>query len=385
MAVLIAGLRAITRIEVAVAWQQVPLGRLFSNDAFHRLLLSPTIPVDECQPTSRRKVLEHAVVWHVLTLNSASLVVAASTNVCPANAAVADRRQSTEDSFTSTGSTSSSSSPPSKLALRLEESILQQPTPTMVPAELNGVDNFFYPSFMAGTWNVTQTLVNVTTPLGLIYLGGPNGDISIAEKTLAESRSRLNVPVQLQLRYVNTTKWGVAEDRLFNTRNRLNAFAGRSVVAATDYADVASCNRAKILAMGGSYDDPLQTTFVRFKGPAAQKIFVTTHSADDVTTTTTNSNKWTWTGSESQRSIFALTNENTAPPIFTDTETIWQFTIENNQPRSNEPPPPSPPQVVQGRLRIASYLNAQQDKLYFQARSKAVSLLDYKLEMVRAS
>ena len=261
------------------------------------------------------------------------------------------------------------------LSQRFEESILQQPAPTAVPEELNGVDNFFYPSFMAGTWNVTQTLVNVSTPLGLVFLGGPNGVLSIAEKTLAESQSRLQDPIPLQLRYV-PTKWGVAEDRLFNTRQRLNAFAGRTVVSTIAYADVGACNRAKVLSLGGTPEDPLQTTFVQFKGPAAQKNFVTAHRSDDLDTLPS------WTGFELQRSIFALTNENTAPPIFTDTEYLWQFTSQrpgetssiNNSRR---------PLVVEGRLRIASYLNAQQDKLYFEARNRAVSLLDYRLDMIR--
>jgi len=245
------------------------------------------------------------------------------------------------------------------LAGRLEQDILQQQPPLVVNG---GVDNFFYPSYMAGTWDVTQTLVKASTPLGKIYLGGPNGDASIAEKTTAESISKLNVPVHLQLRFL-PTKWGVAEDRLFNTRQRLDSFAGRSVVSNVSYNDVGASNRAKVLALGGSENDPLQTTFIRFKGPAAQKTFITAHTEEQSSDTT-------WTGSESQRSIFALTNENTAPPIFTDTESIWQFTKVSDQ-------------QVRARLRIASYLNAQQDKLYFEARNRAVSLLDYTLDMKR--
>jgi hypothetical protein len=79
--------------------------------------------------------------------------------------------------------------------------------------------------------------VDVKTPLGLKFAGGPNGDESIARETMAQASQQLQKGVSLQLRYI-PTKWGVAEDRLFNTRQRLNAFAGKSVVAGVDYANV---------------------------------------------------------------------------------------------------------------------------------------------------
>jgi hypothetical protein len=61
----------------------------------------------------------------------------------------------------------------------------------------------------------------------------------------------------------------VAEDRLFNTRQRLDNFAGRSVVSSVEYANVGGSNRASILAMGGSEDDPLQTTSELYRSSAA--------------------------------------------------------------------------------------------------------------------
>jgi hypothetical protein len=248
------------------------------------------------------------------------------------------------------------------LVSRFENDMLKQP-PVSMGSELNGVDNMHFPSCMQGTWQVTQTLVSVSTPLGLAFAGGPNGLESIAERTIEDSKIRLNIPVQLQLRCV-PTKWGVAEDRLFNTRQRLDAFAGRSVVASVGYANVGGSNRASVLAMGGTEDDPLQTTLVRFKGPVAQKTFVTGHS----TSTTMNSDN-SWTGYEMQRSIFALTNQNTAPPITTDEELLWSFKLLDGD-------------HVQGRFRIAGYLNPT-DKLYFDARNRAVSLQDYTLDMNR--
>eukprot|EP00977_Amphora_coffeiformis_P022570 scaffold11046_cov183-Amphora_coffeaeformis.AAC.22 len=253
------------------------------------------------------------------------------------------------------------------LTERLNTQMLKQPPSMTAAGELGspGIDNTYFPEFMAGTWQVTQTLVDATTPLGLVYVGGPNGSQSIAEKTMAETRSRLNQPVNLQLRFVKT-KWGVAEDRVFNNAQRLNAFAGRKVVATVDYADVGASNRAAILKNGGTAEDPLSTILVRYKGPAAQKVFVTSHA------TTSSEENQKWFVSEGQRSIFALTNENTAPPIFTDTEILYQLESEA-------------PDRVKARLRLAGYLNAQSDKLYFDARNRAVSILDSTLDMERIS
>lgn len=248
-----------------------------------------------------------------------------------------------------------------KFADRLNEDILNLPAPSY-SSELNGVDNTYFPDFLEGTWDVTQTLVDTKAPMGLKFLGGPNGDLSIADKTMKEARSQVDVPVSLQLKYVST-KWGIAEDRIFNTQSRLNGFARKSVVASVSYADVGGSNRQSVVALGGKLDDPLQTTLVYFKGPAAQKNFVVSHGGEKL-------GQNNWVGYEVQRSIFALTNQNTAPPITTDSECIWEFKMLDEK-------------TVLGKLRIAGYLNAQSDKLYFEARNRAVSLQDYALEMTR--
>jgi len=198
-----------------------------------------------------------------------------------------------------------------KVVSRLEEDILNLPAPSYA-SELNGVDNTYFPSFLEGDWELTQTLLNTKTPLGVKFLGGPNGEMSIAEKTIEQSRSKIGVPVKLQLRYLST-KWGVAEDRIKNTQERLNGFAEKNVVASVQYADVGGSNRQSVVALGGTVNDPLQTTIVYFKGPAAQKSFVVSHGSEKLGETS-------WVGYELQRSIFALTNQNTAPPITTDTE-----------------------------------------------------------------
>jgi hypothetical protein len=149
-----------------------------------------------------------------------------------------------------------SSAPVKDIAGRFAIDDLTLPPPSLA-SELNGVDNLYYPKFLEGEWDVIQTLVDAQTPLGLKYAGGPNGNLDIATKSMNDTRSKIGVPVELRLRWV-PTKWGVAEDRLFNTQSRLDAFAGRSVVASVQYADVGGSNRQSVLALGGTKDDPLQ-------------------------------------------------------------------------------------------------------------------------------
>jgi hypothetical protein len=225
---------------------------------------------------------------------------------------------------------------------RLDGDILTMPPPSKA-SEFNGVDNLYYPEWLEGTWSVTQTLVKVNTPLGTKFVGGPAGSEAIAAESLKEQAKQLNVPVKLQLRFVKT-KFGVAEDRLFNTKERLNSFAGRNVVSSVEYANVGGSNRSAVLAMGGNEDDPLQTTVVRFKGPAAQKTFMLGHGESN------KQDPGKFFGYETLRSIFALTNQNTAPPVTTDTECIWSFEKEDKEGRN-----------IKARLRLASYLNPQTD------------------------
>ena len=249
----------------------------------------------------------------------------------------------------------------SSILNRLSTSDLSIPSPSYIK-ELNGVDNLYFPDFMAGEWTVTQTLMETSTPLGLKFVGGPNGSERIALETMAEAQKQVGVPVNFTLKFV-PTKWGVAEDRIYNTKQRLNAFAGRSVVASVEYANVSTSNRDAILAMGGTAYDPLPTTVVRFKGPAAQKTFVVSHGNEVL-------DESRWAGYELDRGIFALTNQNTAPPLTTDSEFIWFLEkLDNNH--------------VRGQLRIAGYLNPNSDTLYFEARQRSVSIQDYKIDLKR--
>lgn len=171
-------------------------------------------------------------------------------------------------------------------------------------------------------------------------------------------------PVHLKLRFVNTI-FGVVEDRAYNLKSRLDSFAGKSVVASVEYNDVRESNRASLVAAGGKETDPLTTTTLYFKGPAAQKTFVISHGQDSLDSDL-------WSGYELDRSIFALTNQSTAPPVTTDQEVLYSFNKIGND-------------KVEGRLRLAGYLNPQADSLYFEAKNRAVSLNDYTLLLTRSS
>ena len=251
----------------------------------------------------------------------------------------------------------------SSIADRLDAEIIKSP-PITAGTKYTGHENLYFPDWLEGEWYAVQTLVSTKAPLGLKFIGGPQGSLEVAQKTMDEQAKRINEPVNLKLRFVKTN-FGVVEDRAFNLRSRLDAFAGKSVVASVNYADVRESNRASILASGGKEDDPLTTTLVYYKGPAAQKTFVISHGQDQL-------DSENWSGYELDRSIFALTNNNIAPPITTDTEVIYSF----NKIRDDR---------VEGKLRLAGYLNPQADSLYFEAQNKAVSLTDYKLTLTRSN
>lgn len=221
---------------------------------------------------------------------------------------------------------------------------------------------------MEGEWDATQTLVSTKAPLGMKFIGGPQGSIDVAQKVMNDQMKRLNEPVNLKLRFLKTNL-GVVEDRAFNLKSRLDSFAGKIVVASVNYANVQESNRASVVAAGGQESDPLMTTLVYFKGPAAQKTFVISFGQDKYLAERTSD---TWSGYELDRSIFALTNQSTAPPVTTDTEVIYSFKrIADDR--------------VEGRLRLAGYLNPQSDQLYFDAKNRAVSLTDYTIVLTRST
>jgi len=251
----------------------------------------------------------------------------------------------------------------SLIADRLDTDIITTPSIT-AGSKNSGHENLYFPDWLEGDWDATQTLMSTKAPLGLKYIGGPSGDTEIARKTMDEQAKRIGEAVRLKLRFVST-KWGVVEDRAFNLRSRIDAFAGKQVVASVNYADVRESNRESVLKAGGAESDPLTTTLVYFKGPAAQKQFIISYGSNAL-------EEDEWAGYELQRSIFALTNNSIAPPVTTDTEAIYKFKRLTSD-------------TVEGQLRLAAYLNPQNDKLFFETKSRAVSLTDYTLTLRRSS
>jgi hypothetical protein len=330
-----------------------------------------------------------------------------------------------------------SNTPTTDLSQRLQTLTLQQPTIGTTTYNSVGNDMTVYPYYMEGTWDVTQTLIRVETPMGLQYAGGPNGILDIARKSIQESQSQLGKPVHLQLRYIqcrpkqlntkstnapwkSTTDGSgdvvVLEDRLYNTRQRLNQFAGTAVVANVQYADTQGSNQNTMNALYECTTTteinaaiPLTTTLTYFKGPAAQKVFVLGHhnvravpkesydtttmaslcsSSSSAPAATGATSLPAWTGYEYQRSIFALTNGSTAPPITTDTELIFQYTpimmdCTASTSTTMTTTASSPPiNCIRGKLRIVGYLNPN-DKYYFDVQNRAVTIQDYTLDMKR--
>jgi len=81
--------------------------------------------------------------------------------------------------------------------------------------------DLIYPNWMAGTWNVTSTLVDVAAPLA------PN----LVTPGFESNRRSLNVPVSFVVRFVRDASQDLVADRAFNGLNLARAYLGRSVIA----------------------------------------------------------------------------------------------------------------------------------------------------------
>lgn len=141
------------------------------------------------------------------------------------------------------GPASPAAAAPSALADRFSMAVLQEPgikQPALFGGPAGLYDDVFYPTWMEGEWLATSTLTGFEAPLGAKFLAGPSGlRTDVAEATIRQQKSRLGTSVgPYPLRWlavrppgsaVGTAKAFVVEDRAFNTKSRLDAFAGRSV------------------------------------------------------------------------------------------------------------------------------------------------------------
>lgn len=189
------------------------------------------------------------------------------------------------------------------------------------------------------------------------YIGAAGRPLSEAEQTAEQTRSQIGKPVNLRLRFTPFGPEGAREDRSFNARARIDAFAGRLVVR-----DAAECDTAAsqdILA-----GKPVACTFVEFRGPINQKLLVNNMRVEQQDDRVVFS--------EMSRSIFARRmvagDTRSFPPITTDQETIVELTKLSDG-------------RVSGRLRLVSYLQPL-DALYFAANKASVSISDYSLSLV---
>eukprot|EP00966_Prymnesium_polylepis_P257955 5958614-Prymnesium_polylepis.1 len=114
------------------------------------------------------------------------------------------------------------------LSARLEATVLKEPDikPTADAPSL--------PAWLVGRWECTSTLQACSTPLGVQFIGAPGRPPSEAEATAAQTRAQVGKPVTLELRWLEDGKGGAVENRPFNVRSRLDAFAGRQVVRASE-------------------------------------------------------------------------------------------------------------------------------------------------------
>ena len=74
------------------------------------------------------------------------------------------------------------------LAGRFESLDLAQPEPDRGRDELSGVANLYFPPWMRGTWNVSQTLTRVEAPLGLKFIGGVRTSPSRSSRSTSSGR-----------------------------------------------------------------------------------------------------------------------------------------------------------------------------------------------------
>ena len=251
-------------------------------------------------------------------------------------------------------------------------------------------DDLFFPSYMAGTWDVVQTLVDFNAPQGALFLTGPRGNRpDVAQQVIAQERAKIGSAVgPYRLRWLTVPNRRqpnapyVVEDRAYNLKSRLNAFAGKEVVKDVEYVEVGGANRI------GYGDAPLPTTLTRFKGSAVQKTFSNNRgsefsSGSSDSGSSSGDSGATWTGFEFVRTLFARTDSSgrDLPPVVTDTQIITSLRVlENDSQNGSE----AAPMVVVGKVRIADYLTPQ-DQLFFNAKQQAVAISDYDIRLTKVT
>jgi len=242
-------------------------------------------------------------------------------------------------------------------ALAAGDSIVERLTDREVGqlnADLSSNEDIAYPDWMLGNWQVTAQLTAFSVPQGSKFLGGRSQEIN--EKSSAEAAEQIGKEVSYQLRFARLSPGGaVREARLFNTQQRIDGYAGRPVVRGVEYVP---------LDRGGKTKD--LNTLTYFKGGLVGKTFSTRR-------------RWEAAGEkvfrmdETTRQLYgrrcnqAVESKVCPPPITTDQETLAEYTLDKAG-------------GINAKVRLLGFLNPN-DRLYFSARQKAVTVSDYSLQM----
>ena len=164
----------------------------------------------------------------------------------------------------------------------------------------------------------------------------------------------------LELRWAVAPEGGAVEDRAFNARSRLDAFAGRQVVRSST-----TCAEAGVDAPG------IACTFVDFNGPIVQKQFV---NSVKVALAAPPQAEGAFISSEIMRAILARRkvagDTRDFPPLTVDSEVLLSLA-------------PTGRDNAVGRVRLVEFLNPQAP-LYFAAGGSSVSISDYSLTLTRS-
>jgi hypothetical protein len=187
--------------------------------------------------------------------------------------------------------------------------------------------DLIYPDWMAGTWNVTSTLVDLAAPLA------PD----VVTPGFESNRRSLNVPVSFIVRFVRDSSQKLVADRAFNGLNLARAYLGKSVMAVK--TDPKSPNKQITLLKSDRTLISLVTG--RATESSQNKEFITTE-------------------------VFQQLFKGGSQPYFNEVESTTAYQYLANS-------------TIEADQVTAIYLSPQ-DPDYFKANSQPVALYRYRLE-----
>ncbi len=204
---------------------------------------------------------------------------------------------------------------------------------TKPPTE-RATGDVFYPSWIAGTWRVKSTLIDLVAPLAP----------EIVTPGFESNRSLINQPIEFDVRFIQQSTQHVIADRAFNGLNIARAYLGDRAVLAVK-VDPNSPNRQITLLR----DDRALTSTITDRA-------IETPAPDQFITS----------------ELFQQVFRGAAQPYLNQVETTTKYHYS-----LNKKPPIEADQIT------AIYLSPQ-DPNYFQSRNTPVALYRYRLEFLPA-